>query len=106
MRSLFLTIYFVSLLGPISAGQKPRPPSASEQSNDPAAIKLAAQIRRALVKDKNLSVRAQNITVVVKDGAVTLRGTVNSTVEKQAVHQKVQQIAGSMPVHDLLTVKQ
>lgn len=81
-------------------------PNAGEQSNDAASLKLAAQIRRALVKDKTLSVRAHNITVIVKGGTVTLRGMVDSTEEKRAVHQKVQKIAGSAPVNDLLTVKQ
>lgn len=83
-----------------------RTPTAGDQSNDEASLKLAARIRRALVKDKNLSVRAHNITVVVKGGAVTLRGMVDSSEEKRVVHQKVEQIAGSVPVNDLLTVKQ
>jgi len=81
-------------------------PKASDQGNDEAAIKLAAQIRRALVNDKSLSVRAHNITIVVRNGTVTLRGMVASGQEKQAVHQKVLRIAGSEPVNDLLTVKQ
>lgn len=83
-----------------------RTPNASDQSNTEAAVRLAAQIRRALVKDKSLSVRAHNITVIVKDGTITLRGIVDSSREKQAVHQKVHRIAGSMPLNDLLTAKQ
>lgn len=104
-RILPLALAAAISLAPRLDAQTTQPPNASDQSNDRAALKLAAQIRRALVRDKSLSVRAHNITIVVKNGVVTLRGAVDSAHEKQAVHQKVQRIAGSVPVTDLLTVK-
>jgi hyperosmotically inducible periplasmic protein len=94
------------LLVPGTSVAAQRTPNASDQSNDEGAVKLAAKIRRALVKDKSLSVRAHNITIIVKEGTVTLRGMVDSGHERQEVHQKVQRIAGSMQLNDLLTVKQ
>jgi osmotically-inducible protein OsmY len=80
-------------------------PNAGDQKNDPADIKLAARIRRALMHDKTLSVRAHNVTVVVKDGSVTLRGEVNSEKERQAVLEKADSIAGSAHVTDRMIVK-
>ncbi len=97
---------FIHEPAPLHAQSSKRTPTAGDQSNDEASLKLAARIRRALVKDKNLSVRAHNITVVVKGGTVILRGMVDSSEERRVVHQKVEQIAGSVPVNDLLTVKQ
>jgi hyperosmotically inducible periplasmic protein len=108
-KGVFLFVMsFGFIHGPpaLHAQSSKRTPTAGDQSNDEASLRLAARIRRALVKDKNLSVRAHNITVVVKGGTVTLRGMVDSSEEKRVVHQKVEQIAGSVPVHDLLTVKQ
>jgi osmotically-inducible protein OsmY len=67
-------------------------------------LHLAAQIRRAIVKDKSLSVMAHNIKIVVTNGEVTLRGPVKSDAEKATINSKAQAIAGAGKVHDQLEV--
>ena len=66
---------------------------------------LTAKIRKALVDDKTLSTRAHNVTVVTKDGAVTLRGNVDSEAERDAVMAKAKEVAGSANITNDLTVK-
>jgi osmotically-inducible protein OsmY len=57
-----------------------------DQSNDPADIKLTADIRKMLVKDDSLSNDAKNCKVITTAGGkVTLRGPVASQAEKEAV---------------------
>lgn len=85
--------------------QPPAKQSASDQSNDPADIKLTAKIRKALANDKNLSIRAHTVTVIVKNGAVTLKGAVHSDEERDAIRNKAQSVAGSAQVEDAMTVK-
>ena len=80
-------------------------PNAGDQKNDRADIRLAARIRKALIHDKTLSVRAHNVAVIANNGEVTLRGEVDSGKEKQAVLEKAQSVAGSAHITDLMTVK-
>src|SRR6478672_6048114 len=75
--------------------QNPSEPTADKQKENSTDRQLAQQIRRALVKDKSLSTNAHNIKVIAQDGAVTLKGPVDSETEKQAVEGKAAQIAGS-----------
>jgi hyperosmotically inducible protein len=46
-----------------------------------------------LVKDKSLSVNAQNVKIITRNGKVTLRGP----VETEAESMKLQQIAKQTP---------
>jgi osmotically-inducible protein OsmY len=78
--------------------------TAGEQSNATTDVKLAARIRRAIVKDKSLSVMAHNVKVVVSNGEVTLRGPVKSEAEKSAITSKAQALAGTDKVQDQLEV--
>ena len=64
----------------------------TDQSNAKTDIRLAAAVRRAIEKDKSLSVSAHNVKLVANGGVVTLRGPVASDEEKQ----KVAQLAGSV----------
>jgi osmotically-inducible protein OsmY len=80
-------------------------PSADQAKNGKSDIKMAAQIRREIVKDKSLSMYAHNVKVIVTDGKVTLRGPVKSDEEKSAIEQKATTIAGAGNVTDELTVK-
>jgi hyperosmotically inducible periplasmic protein len=80
-------------------------PSADQAKNGKSDVKIAAQIRRQIVKDKSLSTYAHNVKVVVSAGKVTLRGPVKSDEEKSAIEQKATAIAGAGNVTDELTVK-
>jgi osmotically-inducible protein OsmY len=79
--------------------------NAGDQKNNRADVKLAAQIRRAIYKDKQLSTRAHNVTIIVVNGAVTLRGEVKTAGEKDSIHRKAAALAGPGAVTDLLTIK-
>ena len=85
--------------------QNPSEPTADKQKENPTDRQLAQQIRRALVKDKSLSTSAHNVKVIAQDGAVTLKGPVDSEAEKQAVEAKAAQIAGSDKVTSDIQVR-
>jgi hyperosmotically inducible periplasmic protein len=80
-------------------------PSADQAKNSKSDTKMAAQIRREIVKDKSLSTYAHNVKVIVSEGKVTLRGPVKSDEEKSLIEQKATTIAGAGNVTDELTVK-
>jgi hyperosmotically inducible protein len=79
-------------------------PTADQQKETSNDRDLAQQIRRALVKDKSLSSNAHNVKVIAQNGAVTLKGPVNSEQEKQAVEAKAAQIAGADRVNSEIQV--
>jgi osmotically-inducible protein OsmY len=78
--------------------------TASDQGNSKADIEMTAKIRKAIVDDDNLSVSAHNVTIVTRDGKVTLLGEVNSMEEKAAVAAKAATVTGSA-VDNQLTVE-
>ncbi len=80
-------------------------PSADQAKNGKSDVKVAAQIRREIVKDKSLSTYAHNVKVIVNGGKVTLRGPVKSDEEKSAIEQKATAIVGTGNVTNELTVK-
>lgn len=75
------------------------------QSNKKADTKLLADVRRAVTKDKSLSVNAHNIKILAASGAVTLRGPVESDDEKTKVDTLVKAVAGVTSVDNKLDVK-
>jgi hyperosmotically inducible protein len=81
-------------------------PTADQAKNNKSDLKLEKQIRRAIVKDKQLSTYAHNVKIVAQDGKVTLRGPVKSDAEKTSVEQKATEIAGAGNVTNELTVKE
>jgi len=77
----------------------------TDQGGSAADRALTANIRKAIVDDDNLSTNAQNVKIVTRDGAVTLRGPVKSEDEKRAVAAKAQQIAGVKRVDNQLEIE-
>jgi osmotically-inducible protein OsmY len=80
-------------------------PTADQQKEKTSDRQLAANIRRAIVKDKSLSTYAHNVKVIVQGGAVTLKGPVHTEEEKRAVEAKATEAAGGAKVTNELTVK-
>ncbi len=76
---------------------------AAQQSNQTSDIEITRNIRRALIKDKSLSVEAHNVTIITKQGKVTLKGRVQSHAEKQTVASAAGNVAGVGNVDDQLT---
>jgi len=77
----------------------------TDQPNDKADIKVAAAVRRAIVKDKSLSMSAHNVKLVAVQGTVTLRGPVKDADEKAKVEADVKGVAGVSSVDDQLDIK-
>jgi hyperosmotically inducible protein len=75
-----------------------------DQSNKPSDLKMTQEIRRAIVKDDQLSTDAKNVKIITIDGAVTLRGPVKTDQEKAAIAAKAAQLAGDSNVHNELEV--
>lgn len=77
----------------------------TDQPNDKADIKMAAAVRRAIVKDKSLSMKAHNVKLVAANGVVTLRGPVTNAAEKARVARLAAAVAGVTQVDNQLDVK-
>src|SRR6478672_5821197 len=79
--------------------------TSGDQSNSSADLKITQAIRRALMKDRELSTTAKNIKVVTANGQVTLRGPVKTAQEKAKVDQIARTAAGGAQIDDQLEVK-
>ena len=106
---------------PSTASGQPSPnrPSASSDSaprtTDPSKVtpgdqsesetdrRITAEVRR-LVLAANLSVSAQNCTIVTRSGVVTLRGRVDSEAEKTTIRDRAQGVPGVTSVVNELEV--
>lgn len=82
----------------------PQQKTADNQKNNKADMSLAAEIRKAIVADKALSMSAHNVKVITSNGIVTLRGKVESQDERASVVGKARDLAGAANVNDDLTV--
>ena len=79
--------------------------TSGDQSNSSADLKITQAIRRALMKDPELSTTAKNIKVITANGQVTLRGPVKTAQEKAKVDQIAKSAAGGAQIDDQLEVK-
>ncbi len=79
--------------------------TSGDQSNNSADLRITQAIRRALMKDRELSTTAKNIKVVTANGQVTLRGPVKTVQEKAKVDQIARLAAGGAQIDDQLEVK-
>jgi hypothetical protein len=61
-----------------------------DQKENPGDLKITAAIRKAVIKNKSLSLDAHNAKIITRDGVVTLRGPIENPAEKS----KLQAIAG------------
>ena len=78
--------------------------TAGSQPSSKGDLTLTARIRRAIVKDKSLSMLAHNVKIISRNGEVTLRGPVKSDQERTTVGSKAQAIAGTDRVDNRLEV--
>jgi hypothetical protein len=86
-----------------TSGDTKAPMDQSESAGD---LKITADIRRAITDDKAMSMNAQNCKVITDSrGMVTLRGVVDSQVEKDSIEVKAKQVAGASHVDNQLEVK-
>ncbi len=75
-----------------------------KQTNAQSEIDVLAAVRSAIVDDKNLSMAAHNVKIMVANGAVTLRGPVKSSVEKSRVEEITRTVAGVKSIDNRLDI--
>jgi len=80
--------------------------TATDQSNDPTRVETTRRIRERIVNDKSLSTSAHNVTIVTtKDGEVTIRGLVTSTIEKDKIMQIANAVVPGVRINDQMSIK-
>jgi hyperosmotically inducible periplasmic protein len=80
--------------------------TSGDQSNTPADLKVTQAIRRALMKDSELSTTAKNVKVITANGQVTLRGPVKTAQEKAKISQLAKSASGGAQIVDQLDIKE
>jgi osmotically-inducible protein OsmY len=80
--------------------------TAQSQSNAKSDLQTTADVRKAILADKNLSVYAHNVKIITRGGQVTLKGPVKSEEEKQQVSTDAANVVSADKVNNQLTVKQ
>jgi hyperosmotically inducible protein len=78
--------------------------TAEKQGNKKSDVKMLAEVRKAIVKDKTLSMDAKNVKILYSQGCVTLKGPVDSDDEKAKVEEIAKGCAGVTSVTDMITV--
>ncbi len=78
------------------------PEDQKETKND---IKITAHIRKAVVKDKSLSMDAHNAKIITLNGVVTLRGPVKNVAESKKLQKIAQNTRGVKQVDNQLENK-
>lgn len=66
---------------------------------------ITQQIRKAVVDDDRLSINAQNVKIITRDGVVTLRGPVKNPEEKATIVATAKKTTGVKRVDDQLEVE-
>jgi hyperosmotically inducible protein len=80
--------------------------TADNQQNTKADRVTTANIRKAIMADKDLSTYAHNVKVITVNGEVTLKGPVKSEEEKQKIASYAAGVVSADKVMNSLTVKQ
>jgi osmotically-inducible protein OsmY len=79
--------------------------TADQQKENRSDREISAEIRRAVMDDKELSTYAHNVKIVTRNGRVTLKGPVRSDAEKQAIEAKASEVAGAGKISNSISVK-
>jgi hyperosmotically inducible protein len=89
-----------------SAQNKGQTDTAEQQGSSPQDRALARKIRRSIMDDNTLSTYAKNVKIIVRDGAVTLKGPVTTEDEKKKIGDlATQAVSGADKVTNELTIK-
>ena len=76
-----------------------------DQKETESDIKITAAIRQAVVKNKSLSVNAQNVKIITRNGTVTLRGPVENKKESKKIKKIAKHTPGVLKVENQLEIK-
>lgn len=88
-----------------SGQNKSQAATADNQSNAKADRLTTAQVRKAIMADKDLSTYAHNVKIITMNGAVTLKGPVKSEDEKQKIVSDATSVVSPDKITNALTVK-
>lgn len=77
-------------------------PTPMDQSNKQPDLNTEAEVRKAIVGDKSLSMLAHNVKIMTANGVVTLRGPVKSAEEKQRIEDLAKHVQGVSSVKNEL----
>lgn len=78
--------------------------TAGEQSNKPDDIAMVKKIRQDLMKDNSLSTKAKNVKVFVLNNGVTLKGPVNTDMEREAILKHAYTAAPKHKIYNQISV--
>lgn len=78
--------------------------TADNQSMDENDMEITRKIRERIMQDKTLSVSAQNIKIITRNGRVVLKGPVITPAEKTSVGNIASSIAGTAQVQNNTTI--
>lgn len=117
MKSLLLTI---TVIATVSAGvvvakqdSSPNPRvisqedgmmTAGDQSNKPEDLQMVKMIRKELMKDDALSVKAKNVKIIVANNGVTLKGPVKTAAEREAILKHAYTTAPKHKIYNQISV--
>ena len=76
-----------------------------DQKETESDIKITADIRQAIIKNKSLSVDAQNVKIITRNGVVTLRGPVETKKESKKLRKIAKHTPGVLKVDNQLEIK-
>ena len=76
-----------------------------DQKETKKDIKITAHIRKTVVRDKSLSIEAQNAKIITRSGVVTLRGPVASEAESKTLQKIAKKTRGVVKVDNQLEIK-
>jgi len=76
-----------------------------DQKETESDIKITADIRQAIIKNKSLSVDAQNVKIITRNGVVTLRGPVETKKESKKLKKIAKHTPGVIKVDNQLEIK-
>jgi hyperosmotically inducible periplasmic protein len=75
-----------------------------DQNENQADIDITAKIRQRVLDTDGMSVNARNSKIITSDGKVTLRGPVESDMERDTIGRIAQEVAGAGNVENQLEV--
>jgi len=79
--------------------------TTEDQKETKKDIKITAHIRKAVVRDKSLSIDAQNAKIITRSGVVTLRGPVANKAESKKLQKIAKHTRGVVKVDNQLEIK-
>jgi hypothetical protein len=87
--------------------ERDRDPGAvtpGDQGESESDLRITQEIRKRVVDDSGLSMSAKNVKIITKNGAVTLRGSVDTQNEKKEIQGHATSTKGVITVDDQIEV--